>query len=98
MKEAYYFGVDLGGTQLRVAAVTSNGQLATEVLAVPTGKDFGSEELHQQLTHLTQRVRAMVDGHPIAALGFGTAGGIHQGTLTQASNLPRLNGLPIEDL
>ncbi len=98
MKEPYYFGVDLGGTQLRLAAVTSNGQLTTEVLAIQTGRDFGPNELSQQLIHLTQQVRAMVDGHPIAALGFGTAGVIEQGTLTQASNLPSLNGVHIENL
>ncbi len=98
MKEAYYFGVDLGGTQLRLAAVTSDGQLATEVLAAPTGRDFGPDDLRQQLIHLTQQARAMVGNQAIAALGFGTAGVIEQGTLTQASNLPRLNGVDIEAL
>lgn len=98
MKEACYFGVDLGGTQLRLAAVTSHGQLATEVLAVQTGRDFGPDELREQLSSLTQQARAMIGDHQIAALGFGTAGVIHQGTLTQASNLPRLNGVHIEEL
>lgn len=98
MKEAYYFGADLGGTQLRVAAITSDGQLATEALAVPTGRDFGPHELREQLSSLTQQVRAMVDSHPIAALGFGTAGVIEQGTLTQATNLPGLNGAHIEKI
>src|SRR5436853_7206018 len=98
MKEPYYLGVDLGGTQLRAAAVTTNGQLATEVLAVPTGRDFGPDELRKQLSSLTQQTRAMIGDHQIAALGFGTAGVIEQGTLTQASNLPALNGARIEEI
>jgi glucokinase len=96
MKEPYYLGVDLGGTQLRVAAVTSEGRLATEMLSVSTGKDFGPDELRNQLINLTKQARVMVGDHPIAALGFGTAGVIYHGTLTQASNLPRLNGIRIE--
>jgi len=96
MSDSYYLGVDLGGTQLRIAAVTGEGRLATEVVTVPTGKDFGPEDLRRQLKSLNGKVRDMVADHPIAALGFGTPGVIHQDSLTQSDNLPLLNGHNIE--
>ena len=36
-----FLGVDLGGTQLSMAAVDREGRLLTEVASSPTGRDFG---------------------------------------------------------
>jgi glucokinase len=98
MNEPYYLGVDLGGTQLRMAAVTGEGRLATEMIAVPTGKSFGPQDLRRELMCLGEKVRAMVGRNSVAALGFGTAGVIHQGALDQSDNLPLLNGVEIVGL
>jgi predicted NBD/HSP70 family sugar kinase len=98
MGESYYLGVDLGGTQLRLAAVTEAGHLVTEVLTVATGKDFGPDDLRRQLRRLLAEAQAKLHKPAIAALGFGTPGVFHQRTLAQASNLPRLNGTDIEAL
>lgn len=92
-----YIGVDLGGTQLRMAAVTTDGRLASELLSVPTGRDFGPEDLEGHLADLASRVRSHA-GDGVAALGFGSAGVIHPGPLTQSDNLPRLNGVDLEAL
>src|SRR5258708_3153582 len=93
-----FLGVDLGGTQMRMAAVTGEGRLATEVVSVPTGKGFGPEHLRQGLHDLSHRLRATLDGRVVLALGFGTAGIVDRGPLTQCNNLPLLNGTDLGKL
>jgi glucokinase len=93
-----FLGVDLGGTQMRMAAVTGEGRLATEVVSVPTGKGFGPEHLRQGLRDLRHRLRAALDGRVVLALGFGTAGIVDRGPLTQCNNLPLLNGTDLGKL
>lgn len=97
MSRSVYLGVDLGGTQLRMAAVTDEGRLASELLSVPTGRDFGPRDLEEGLADLASRVRSNA-GEAFAALGVGSAGVIHPGPLTQSDNLPRLNGVDLEVL
>ncbi len=97
MSRSVYLGVDLGGTQLRMAAVTPDGRLASELLSVPTGRDFGPKDLEEHLADLASRVRSHA-GDAFAALGVGSAGVIHPGPLTQSDNLPRLNGVDLEVL
>jgi glucokinase len=97
MSQSVYLGVDLGGTQLRMAAVTADGRLASELLSVPTGRDFGPKDLEEHLADLASRVRSRA-AEAFAALGVGSAGVIHPGPLTQSDNLPRLNGVDLEVL
>jgi len=96
MSGRQYVGVDLGGTQLRMAAIHGNGSLAGELFSVPTGRDFGPDELARQLSSLAQRVSS--DSGRLEALGVGTAGVIRAGRLTQVDNLPRLTGVEIAAL
>src|SRR5262245_36943487 len=93
-----YFGVDLGGTRLRMAAVGCDGRLASEVLSVPTGRDFGPEDLRGRLGELSGRLRGTLGSASVRALGFGTAGVVGEGPLTQCDNLPRLNGVDVAEL
>ena len=95
MTEPYYLGVDLGGTQMRMAAVTNEGALATPMFAVPTGKQFSAENLHDQLQALHAQVRTEVGAQPIAAIGFGITGLVGATTLIAADFLPLLNGVDI---
>jgi glucokinase len=94
----YFLGVDLGGTQLRMAGVRPDGSLATDVLSVPTGTGFGPADLQRRLPELGAGVRARLGGQPAAALGFGTAGVVGNGPLSQCDNLPLLNGVDVERL
>ena len=87
-----FLGVDLGGTQMKMAAVTAAGRLATEVLMAPTGPTFGLADLQRELVELGQRLRAGLDGRPVMALGFGTPGVVGREVLSQCDNLPLLNG------
>ncbi len=93
--EPCYLGVDLGGTQIRIAAVGADGVLASELLSCPTGKGFGEVELRGVLRTLIESVSQALRGRRIAALGFGTAGVVKDGPLTQSDNLPLLNGVDI---
>lgn len=80
-----------------MAAVTPEGRLVSELFSIPTGRDFGPADLEGSLEDLTSRVRSLA-GDGAAALGFGSAGVIHPGPLTQSDNLPLLNGVDLEVL
>jgi glucokinase len=53
--------------------------------------------LRRDLRDLNDRLRSTLDSR-VAALGFGTAGVVNRGPLTQCNNLPLLNGLDIGSL
>jgi glucokinase len=91
-QEPYFIGIDLGGTQLRLAAVTRTGQLATELLSVPTGKDFAPADLVRELHQLLTQLKSLTSGHPLAALGLGIAGVVWEDQLSESDNVPLLNG------
>jgi len=92
LSDPCYLGVDLGGTQLRMAAVASDGRLASEMLAVSTGRGFGPEQLAEEVARLRDQLKITLEPRGVAGLGFGTAGVVRPGPLSQSSNLPRLNG------
>jgi glucokinase len=94
----YFLGVDLGGTQLRIAAVTGEGRLATDVVSAPTGRGFGPDDLRRAIPELTERVRSTLPGRGVAAMGVGTPGVVGHGPLTQCDNLPLLNGVELARL
>jgi glucokinase len=96
--EPYFLGVDLGGTQLRAAAVTQRGALASEVLSVRTGAEFTPDDLRRELRALAALVAQGMNGHTLAALGFGTAGVVSEGPLTQSPHLPRLEGTDVKEI
>ena len=93
MTEPYYLGVDLGGTQLRMAAVTSAGRLASSMFSVPTGKEFSPESLRENLQALAGKVRAEIGEHPIAAIGMGITGQVFEIHMGNSDFLPLLNGV-----
>jgi glucokinase len=93
-----FLGADLGGTRLRVGAVTPDGRLAGELVSAPTGRDFGPDQLRQVLPELTGRVRSTLSAPPARSLGFGTVGVVADGPLSQCDNLPLLNGVAIREL
>jgi glucokinase len=95
---SYFLGADLGGTQLRMAAVTDEGRLASELVSAPTGPAFGPLELRHALPELAGRVRASLPHASPRGLGFGTAGVVGEGPLSQCDNLPLLNGVELAGL
>ncbi len=96
--EPYFLGVDLGGTQMRMAAVTPQGTLASEILSVRTGAAFAPQDLQRELRRLAAEVGRKMNGQALAALGFGTAGVVTDGPLTQSPHLPRIEGTNVAEL
>jgi glucokinase len=96
--EPLYLGVDLGGTQLRLAAVNAAGRLDTEVASIRTGKEFSPENLCAQLSRLTAGLLKHSATAQFAALGMGITGVVNQGRLSQSDFLPLLNDLNIPAL
>lgn len=98
MAEPYFLGVDLGGTQMRVAAVTRRGTLASDVLSVRTGAGFRPEDLRREVRQLADQIARRMNGQTLAGLGFGTAGVVTDGPLTQSPHLPRIEGTNVADI
>ncbi|HEY6551857.1 MAG TPA: ROK family protein [Vicinamibacteria bacterium] len=97
MSDSPHLGIDLGGTQLRMAAVGGDGSLLTPMLATPTGRDFGPDDLRAGVAELLARVKMQLGSASLAGVGLGTTGVVRPGPLSQCSNLPRLNGLDLAE-
>ncbi len=97
MSEPCYLGVDLGGTQMRMAAVGRDGLLLTEMVAIPTGRDFGPEDFRGGVARMMAGIEAKIEARSVAGLGLGVAGVVRPGPLSQCSNIPMLNGLDLAD-
>jgi glucokinase len=98
MNNPYFLGVDLGGTQMRMAAVSTNGELVTPMFAVPTGKQFTPQNFHDNLQTLHAQVRDVIGAQALSALGIGITGLVSATSISQADFLPLLNGVNIVEL
>jgi glucokinase len=94
----YFLGVDLGGTQMRMAAISRDGVLAGDVLAVPTGPAFAPDDLRRHTRELADRIARGMNGDTLAGLGVGAAGVVTDGPLTQAPHLPRIEGTNVAEI
>lgn len=91
MNVPLFLGVDLGGTQLRMALVNPSGELVTDVLSVPTGRTFEPDQFVIEIANLVKQLNTIVPLEPVA-LGIGTPGVLVEQTISESDNLPRLNG------
>lgn len=90
-------GVDLGGTNLRVAAVAENGELLERVTTgtkVSLGRDAVIDEMTATIRQLSQAFGAK---HRLVGVGIGVPGIIdaHNGTLRESPNLPGWSDYPV---
>jgi glucokinase len=91
MNEKLFLGVDLGGTQLRMALVSASGDLSSDVLSVRTGRGFQPDDFVREIGNLAGRLRSIAQSD-IGALGIGTPGVLVEQTISESDNLPLLNG------
>lgn len=93
----FAIGVDLGGTNLRVAAVDDAGALLEKVsLATRSGEP--REEVIRQMCRAIQAVRAkLAEAGHLTGVGVGVPGIIYMetGTLRQSPNLPGWEDFPV---
>src|SRR6267142_5796077 len=94
----FAIGVDLGGTNLRIAAVDSNGKMLEKITtgtAVGRGRDLVIDEMCSAIQQLTAKFRGEVSH--LAGIGIGVPGIIEMetGTLRESPNLPGWQDYPV---
>ena len=90
MKKHYAIGIDLGGTNLRAALVSEEGEILKKI-KVPS-----SENVRESLLRSIGDI--FTDG--VAGIGFGVAGLIdsEKGLVIESPNLPAIEGLNIPEM
>ena len=94
----YSIGVDLGGTNLRAAAIDRSGKLIDKI----SGSTNFSEGREAVLGDIVAGIRKMREKHGadgLAGIGVGVPGFIRmkEGLMTNSPNLPYLNNFPVRD-
>ncbi len=94
----YAIGVDLGGTNLRVAVFRPDGEMLEKV-SVPTNIGAGREHLMQTIAEGIRKVTGEHPGERLLGIGIGVPGFIllEKGIITKSPNLPGLENFPIRD-
>ena len=95
----FSIGVDLGGTNLRIAAITTDGQLLEKItlgVKVALGRDHVIGEMCDAILRLTEQYRGT--GKFIGA-GIGVPGiiDIESGMMRKSANLPGWAEYPVRD-
>ena len=96
----YSIGVDMGGTNLRVAAITTDGQLLEKVtlgVKVAMGRDYVIGEMCDAIQGLTEKYRS--SGKFLGA-GIGVPGiiDVPAGMMRKSANLPGWQDYPVRDV
>jgi glucokinase len=95
---AYSIGVDLGGTNLRVAAIDPSGQVLDRV-SVPATFDAGPERVVRDIADVVHQVRSHLSSDGLHGVGIGVPGFIDMdtGVVIGSANLPGFQGFPVRD-
>src|SRR5947209_3781238 len=94
----YTIGLDLGGTNLRAAAIDRSGVMLDKI----SGSTNFAEGRDAVLSEITDAIAKLRDKHGptgLAGIGVGVPGFIRmkEGIITGSNNLPFLENLPIRD-
>ena len=79
----YYLGVDLGGTNIKAALVSENGEIVKEA-AAPTNLPRTAQEVCDDIAALCLQLGA---GEPVAGIGVGCPGTVCDGVVLYSNNL-----------
>src|SRR5579859_1456364 len=95
----YSIGVDMGGTNLRIAAITTEGQLLEKItlgVKVALGRDYVIGEMCDAIKRLSEQYRGT--GRFIGA-GIGVPGiiDVPAGIMRKSANLPGWTDYPVRD-
>ena len=95
----YSIGVDMGGTNLRIAAISTEGQLLEKIttgVKLALGRDYVIGEMCDAILHLTERYRSV--GRFLGA-GIGVPGiiDVEAGMMRKSANLPGWSDYPVRD-
>jgi glucokinase len=94
----YAIGVDLGGTNLRAAAIDRSGKLLDKISG-STNFVEGREAVLGDIVSAIQTVREKHGAEGLAGIGVGVPGFIRmkEGFITGSNNLPYLENFPVRD-
>lgn len=94
----YSIGVDLGGTNLRAAAVDATGKMLDKI-GVDTHAQAGRDAVLGEMAQAIETLRARLGEHNLAGIGIGVPGFIlmDRGVIAGSANLPQFNDYPIRD-
>ncbi len=94
----YSIGVDLGGTNLRAAAIDEQGTLL-ERIAVPTNLEAGADAVVGNLTAAVSQLRNTCGREALSGVGVGVPGIIemNKGLIRESPNLASFDGYPVRD-
>lgn len=87
-----YLGIDLGGTNVRVAKITEDG----EILATVKSPSYGQEGPAKVMENLKSLVREIPDWKECSGIGIGVPGPVdtQAGCMVLSTNLPGFAGYP----
>lgn len=91
----YYIGVDLGGTNVRVARVSEDGQIL-KVLKEATEVEQGVEHVIHKIIRMIEEIGEL---ESISGIGMGVPGPVdtENGVMMLATNLPGFEGYPMAE-
>jgi len=94
----YSIGVDLGGTNLRAAAISEHGEILEKISGrtdLSGGRDAVLDDITGRIVELRQRLPA----EQLAGVGIGVPGFIRmdEAVIVGSNNLPELEGVPVRD-
>ena len=92
-------GVDLGGTNLRAAAIDRDGNLLDKPISVDTNYLGGREAVIGDIVAAVNRLKLQFESGRLAGVGIGVPGFIRlrEGFITNSNNLPYLEDFPVRD-
>lgn len=90
-----YIGIDLGGTNVRVAKVTEDGA----VQAVVKGPSYAQEGPEKVMANLKDLIRQIPGWEDCSGIGVGVPGPVNtvDKTMVLSTNLPGFTGYPLAD-
>ena len=96
----YSIGVDMGGTNLRIAAITTDGQLLEKItlgVKIAMGRDYVIGEMCDAIQSLTGKYRGSGKFH---GAGIGVPGiiDVEAGMMRLSANLPGWSEYPVRDV
>ncbi len=94
----FSIGVDLGGTNLRAAAVNQDGRMLDKITGT-TQLSAGREAVSSDMVAAIRKLRDNTHSHRFAGVGIGVPGFIHmeKGLIVGSNNLPGFDDFPVRD-
>lgn len=94
----YSIGVDLGGTNLRAAAIDSQGKMLDKI-AGNTALQAGRDAVIADMVQSIETLRARLGEHNLRGVGIGLPGFIlmEKGIIVGSNNMPEFENYPVRD-